>query len=328
LPITCEWRHNLRGHAFIQHKKGDSLQAPATISELKTDSARPAENVGRHREMLAIAKRHMGFVAWPTVMATAGALAGVFISSAAALAGLWPFWAALLLNGYLFLVLFMGVHEALHHAICGDDRRFLWLNDAIGWICGMATLVPYRGYDLMHKVHHRYTNDPERDPDYWCAARTPPVMAFKFFTLKPHYVWKMMKLGLHKGPENAKRFWIGNLHDLAALTVLASGFWGGWAYEAFMLWIGPALIDVGLISTFFNWLPHHPHNAQARYKDSAVFLLPKPIHWLATRLDMFQTYHLMHHLFPRIPFYRLERAFHDMRPLLEAEGALIRDFRN
>jgi fatty acid desaturase len=43
-------------------------------------------------------------------------------------------------------------------------------------------------------------------------------------------------------------------------------------------------------------------------------------------LDMYQTYHLIHHLFPRIPFYRIGAAFHEMRPVLEAEGATLHDW--
>ena len=57
-----------------------------------------------------------------------------------------------------------------------------------------------------------------------------------------------------------------------------------------------------------------------------VFLLPRAIHRVVTVLDMYQTYHLIHHLFPRIPFYRIGAAFHEMRPILEAEGAAIHDW--
>ncbi len=270
----------------------------------------------------------MGFVAWPTVTATAVALLIVIASSAAAVSGLWPYWAAMLLNSYMFLILFMGVHEALHDAICGDDRSWKWMNDGVGWVCGVVTLIPYRGYDRTHMVHHRYTNDPEKDPDYWCKANGLPEAILKALTLKFYYIKTVFRLRLDKQPGGGRRAWISNAHDLVPVAIIIAGFWGGWAYEVFMIWLAPAILNIVYISIFFNWLPHRPHTVQQRYRDSAVFLLPRPVHWLATRADMFQTYHLMHHLFPRMPFYRLEQAFHEMRPLLEAEGAPIRDFQN
>jgi beta-carotene hydroxylase len=296
------------------------------IETLAAESARPAVNPERHRAMMTIARRHMGFVAWPTVIMTASALAAAAASSAAALMGWWPYWAAMLFNAYMFLMLFMGVHEALHRGISGDDKRYLWLNDLVGWVCGMVTLIPYRGYDVMHMVHHRYTNDPDRDPDYWCKSNSPILLVARFFTLTPHYVWKMTDLGFHKQPGTRRKFWISAAHHSTAWGLFIAGFWGGWAYQVFMLWLAPTILNVAFIAVIFNWLPHRPHNSQERYTDSSVFLLPRPIHDLATRLDMFQTYHLMHHLFPRMPFYRLQRAFHEMRPLLEEEGAPIHDF--
>lgn len=276
--------------------------------------------------MMAIARKHIGFVAWPTVIATTIALVAVAASCAVAVAGHWPYWTAFLFNSYMFLILFMGVHEALHNAVGGDDPKYKLLNDAVGWVCGIVALIPYRGYDRTHMVHHLYTNDPEKDPDYWCKARSLPIAILKALTLKFAYTKTVFRLGLDKQPGGAKRAWISNTHDLAPLLIIVVGFWGGWAYEVFMLWVAPAILNIVYISIFFNWLPHRPHTSCARYRDSAVFLLPRPVHWLATRLDMFQTYHLMHHLFPRIPFYRLEKAFHEMRPLLEAEGAPIHDF--
>ncbi|MBO6636209.1 MAG: hypothetical protein JJ937_16965, partial [Parvibaculum sp.] len=82
------------------------------LSALQPDSSRPAQtSAENHRAALAIARRHMGHVAWPTVFVSLGSLAGLAVSSAAALAGLWPMWAAMLVNGYLLLMQFMAVHD-------------------------------------------------------------------------------------------------------------------------------------------------------------------------------------------------------------------------
>ena len=294
---------------------------------LQPDSSRPARtSAENHRAALAIARRHMGHVAWPTVFVSLGSLTGLAVSSAAALTGLWPMWVAMLVNGYLLLMQFMAVHDGIHQAISGDDKRYKWLNDLLAWIGGIATLIPYRGYDVMHLVHHRYTNDFEHDPDTWCAGRNPLALAFRFFTQTPHYVFVMTRMGMWRDKAHRREYFIAGAHHLTAWTLVAVGFFYGWGWEILMLWIFPTFLNVALIGLVFNYLPHRPHDSQERYKDSGVFLLPRLVHRLVTVLDMYQTYHLIHHLFPRIPFYRIGAAFHEMRPILEAEGAIIHDW--
>ena len=43
-------------------------------------------------------------------------------------------------------------------------------------------------------------------------------------------------------------------------------------------------------------------------------------------LYMFQNFHLIHHLFPRIPFYLYPKAFRSLKPVLEKERAHIYEF--
>jgi beta-carotene hydroxylase len=41
---------------------------------------------------------------------------------------------------------------------------------------------------------------------------------------------------------------------------------------------------------------------------------------------MFQNFHLIHHLFPRVPFYLYSKAFRSLKPVLERERAHIYEF--
>ena len=41
---------------------------------------------------------------------------------------------------------------------------------------------------------------------------------------------------------------------------------------------------------------------------------------------LFQNFHLIHHLFPRVPFYLYPNAFHDLKPVLDQEGAHIYEY--
>jgi beta-carotene hydroxylase len=101
------------------------------------------------------------------------------------------------------------------------------------------------------------------------------------------------------------------------------GYWR----EVLMLWVLPHIFASALIIYFFAYLPHKPHKVRERYRDTNVFwvhgkIMEPVVDWLY----LFQNFHLIHHLFPRIPFYKYKDAFTDLRPVLEKEHAHIYEY--
>ena len=81
-----------------------------------------------------------------------------------------------------------------------------------------------------------------------------------------------------------------------------------------MLWIFPHILASALIIYFFAYLTHKPHEVHERYRDTNVFWVKgKIMEPIVNWLYMFQNFHLIHHLFPRVPFYLSEGV-----PLAEA----------
>ena len=73
------------------------------------------------------------------------------------------FWMvpAMLLHGVTIVTLFAPMHECVHRTAFASRRA----NDAVGWIAGVLSFYNATYYRHFHAWHHRYTQDPERDPE-------------------------------------------------------------------------------------------------------------------------------------------------------------------
>jgi beta-carotene hydroxylase len=86
-----------------------------------------------------------------------------------------------------------------------------------------------------------------------------------------------------------------------------------------------AIVASGALAFLFDWLVHNPHEQPVteRYRATNAFLFRRA-HRTLTWLYLWQNFHLIHHLFPRVPFYRYETVFDRIRPLLNARGANVK----
>ena len=83
-------------------------------------------------------------------------------------------------------------------------------------------------------------------------------------------------------------------------------------------WLVPALGAATVLAFAFDYLPHRPHEARGRYRDTRAY--PGS---LLHALLLAQNYHLVHHLWTTIPWFRYRRAFEGVRPELEQRGCRI-----
>jgi fatty acid desaturase len=68
---------------------------------------------------------------------------------------------AMLAHGIVLVFLFSAEHETIHRTAF----RSRWMNDATAWVAGLVLLLPPAYFRYFHFAHHRYTQDPERDPE-------------------------------------------------------------------------------------------------------------------------------------------------------------------
>ncbi|MEN0060655.1 MAG: fatty acid desaturase [Myxococcota bacterium] len=212
----------------------------------------------------------------------------------------------------LSFVAFTPMHDSAHRAV----GRAPWLNGLIGRVCATILLVPYGAFRHIHLTHHRYTNDPERDPDLYSGTGASWQLPFRWMTQDLYYYVRYVQAGRPAAELLEAAFTVVGL--IALVTTLGLSF--GWT-PVLLGWVLPTRLAVTFLAFAFDYLPHHPHAVPAAEDPyQATRVIDRP--WL-TPVLLFQNYHLIHHLYPAIPFYRYAKVWRAKRSELLAKGVRV-----
>lgn len=261
-------------------------------------------------------KSFAGERAWPTIALFGALTTGYGLTWWAVVDGMLPLWAGAIAQTVFAYLAFTPLHEAVHNNIYPAR----WFEELIGWVSAALLLSPYPAFRVLHLTHHSHTNDPERDPDHWVAGRGVLGVVVRCITIVPRYLTDFFsgRTSRLKSARDARTVSIA--YFVAQAALLLGLVLAGFALEVLFLVVVPAIVASGLLAFAFDWLPHHPHEVQGRYVDTRVVLFPG-----LGVLTLGQSYHTVHHLYPRIPFYRYAQAFHALRGELEANNSPIVD---
>ncbi|MFM7616779.1 MAG: fatty acid desaturase family protein [Actinomycetes bacterium] len=245
------------------------------------------------------------------------------------LTGVIPLWLGLILNSIVAATFYMPMHEAAHGNVSGRPKGQRRLDDTIGVLCSIPVGLSYTVHRSSHLRHHAFTNDPDRDPDRFTAgplALVPAkwLMQVMILTLLPVFAFvpparrlipASLKRSLAADAGNRRngllqlRFW------LLTTVVLVVAFFAGFGWPALLLWYLPARIQALWLILVFAWFPHHPARGVGRYVDTRVAVFPG-----SGLLIRGHDHHAMHHMFPRVPHYRLRALWHEVAPEMVAKG--------
>lgn len=275
------------------------------------------------RQAVDCARKYMGDVAWTTV-ALGIVLVVVYVATVAgALADVLPIWFAVPMAALITYLSYTVLHDAVHGSITGNQRSLRWLNKALGYLAAWIVMIPLTAHKHEHIAHHRYANDVENDPDYHVGRMSAsPLDAVgavlraytRQFSYYREHCWQTAV-----AKQNAALC----VEVFAALVprvaIAAAGYWA----EALLLFVVAWLIGAVVLLYLFAYVVHRPHARTGRYVDTSTILLPGTLNKIATWLWMFQNYHSIHHLFPRVPFYRYADLYRDIEGIMAARGAPI-----
>lgn len=254
-------------------------------------------------------------VAYPTIILTIFSWGIIIATCMFVIQGSLTIGWAIFINSIFAYVLFTPMHEAGHLNISGNKKSLRWVDEVIGWVAGIPMFAPFYIFKVVHFRHHAHTNDPEKDPDHWLASKNIISLLFHSTTIFPVYFIKAIEILFFKQKVARKvkrdiKIGLVGLVVIVLLFVLL-GFMFGWILML-QLWLIPALISQIILAITFDWLPHHPHEEKARYLNTRVIDIPGLSFFL-----LGQNYHLIHHLYPRIPFYDYKKVFEELEEELK-----------
>lgn len=215
-------------------------------------------------------------------------------------------WAAMLVHGVLLVFLFPPLHECVHRTAF----RTVWINKAVAEVCGFLLLLPPRWFTAFHMAHHRFTQDPDRDPEL-ASPKPTTLLGYLYLLTGLEYWYRMIRGLLGRAAGHAPgafldsrsrrrsiveaRIYLALYAAIAAVSALTD------PRPVLVLWIGPALLGQPFLRAYL--LSEHWGCPSVRdmWANTRSVVSIAPIRWLAWNMP----YHAEHHANPGIPFHAL-----------------------
>ena len=218
-----------------------------------------------------------------------------------------PFWPLLMVpQGILIAFLFTLLHETIHQTAF----RSAWLNEVVARFASFALALPADWFRYFHFAHHRFTQDPEKDPELAFAKPATPWQYVRHVSGLPVW-WGHVKTlavnavgrcrdGFVPPKGHAKVRMEARVMLTAYVLVIGLSVYFRTSVLIFA-WIIPALIGQPFLRLYL--LAEHgrcPYvaNMLENSRTTLTNLLVRKLAWN-------MPYHAEHHAYPGVPFHRL-----------------------
>ncbi len=255
----------------------------------------------------------------------------------------WLTLAISLCNAAFLLRLFAIQHDCGHAAFF----RSRTVGDWLGRVIGVLTLTPYDVWRRSHSIHHSSSGNLGRRgmgdiatltvAEYRGLSRWKRLMYRLYrhpvvmFGLGPGYLF-MLQNRLPLGLTGKVRYWVSAMGTNAAILVALGLIFHFGGVKPILLIFLPSTL---LAATAGVWLFYVQHQFEdthweedaewdlhhAALHGSSHYVLPSVLNWITANIGI----HHVHHLYARIPVYRLPEVLRDHASRAEAERLTIRE---
>ncbi len=249
-----------------------------------------------------------------------------------------------LLNGCFLVRLFVIQHDCGHGSYLANRKAMDW----IGRCLGVLTVTPYAVWRHSHSIHHSAAGNLQQRGigdintltlnEYRDLSRFQrlvyhvyrnPLFMFGVVPAYLFFIQQRLPIGFMS---EGRRFWISSLGTdaMIALCVGALVYFGGWQV-VFWIYV-PTILCAATIGMWLFYVQHqfedahwdHPPEWQlheAALHGSSFYDLPQPLRWISANIGV----HHVHHLYARIPFYRLMEVMRDHPELADDQRLTLKE---
>lgn len=121
----------------------------------------------------------------------------------------WWLLPALLAQGIVLISVFAPLHETIHFTAFKTRQ----LNNIVAAVFGFILFLPFQYFRHYHYVHHRYTQNPEKDPELIDKKSVNGVGLLWQISGIPIWRWHLSKLWRHAGGHVEENYIEERLHS-------------------------------------------------------------------------------------------------------------------
>ena len=222
------------------------------------------------------------------------------------------------LEGAILIFLFAPLHETIHRTVFRNRRA----NDIVASAIGFIIVLPAVYFRYFHFSHHRYTQDPERDPE---LATPKPANIWQWMLVVTGLpVWKAHIMGVlqhaagkidepYLTPIPARQVVLeARIHlALYALIALVSVLLSSTAVLEF--WIVPAILGQPWLRLYLMAEHTGCDLVPDMLANSRTTLTNPLVRFFAWNMP----FHAEHHTFPAVPFHALPKLHQRLAPAIK-----------
>lgn len=239
-------------------------------------------------------------------------------------------WLLCIPAAFFLVRLFLILHDCSHGSFFESKAANLW----VGRVIGILVVTPFDVWRRSHLIHHAGSGNLDRrgigDVHTLTVAEYRALSKFDrfkyrlyrhpfvLFGIGPIFVFMLhhrLPIGMMKeGP----RYWISAMATNLGIAALVGGCIALVGWKAFLLLYLPIVIMGATIGVWLFFVQHQFEDTfweagdawklhDAALYGSSYYDLPRPLAWLTANIGV----HHVHHLYARIPFYRLGKVMRD-----------------
>jgi fatty acid desaturase len=219
---------------------------------------------------------------------------------------LW-IWPAMWVHGVVLIFLFTPLHECIHRTAFKSRA----LNEAIAFVIGVLIVLPREYFRAFHFAHHRFTQDPLRDPELGSPKPANLRQWLWHVSGMPYWIAQIRGTVAHAFGRAPESFYKDDRQHrsvilearivLALYAVILIASLATQSNAALIYWVIPALLGQPALRLYLMaehglcpLVPDMLENTRTTYTNAVMRMLA----WN-------MPYHAEHHAYPAVPFHRL-----------------------